>query len=296
MISVIVPAYRAQATIARAVASLRAQTFADWEAFVVADDGADYESVLAQAGITDARLRFDTTGRTGSGCHNARNVGLAAAGGNFIAALDADDVFLPTRLEALRPLALTAGAGVDNERVVADATGMALYTVFPPAAVPAALGITALLDLTVPLFPLVAREHAEPRLAGIELGEDFVANLRLIDRLGAIAVTGESLSEYRVVAGSLCHNDNSAEAFDDAYGDLIARLTNGDRLGLSPANAALARDGISRKRDFNRAFAAARASDPILDFQTFAARQRGAVTPQPTPAADTPRQPPARGG
>jgi hypothetical protein len=126
----------------------------------------------------------------------------------------------------------------------------------------------------VPLFPIVARVHAEPRLAGIELGEDFVANLRLIDRLGSLAVCGEMLSEYRVVAGSLAHSDTSAEGFEKSYTMMIERLESGDKLGLSAKTAAIARDCLIQKRELNRAFAAARAVEPNLDFQTFASRRR----------------------
>lgn len=273
LVSVIIPAFRAQATIVRTVQSALAQTWRDVEVVVVSDDGADYRAVLRGAGVADERLRFVTTGRTGFGCHNARNVGLGSATGDFIAALDADDVFLPERLGRLLPIAQRDGAATDNPRVVSDVTGKELYRAFDDA-MPLKLDIVELLSLSVPLFPLVAREHAEPRLPDIELGEDFVANLRLIDRIGALPAIAESLFEYHVVTGSLCHNDQSAERFERSYIDLIERLQSGDRLGLSSRNAALARDALMRKRDFNRAFAAAQKRDSDLDFQSFAAQQR----------------------
>jgi glycosyltransferase involved in cell wall biosynthesis len=276
-ISIVIPAYRAQATIARAVDSLLAQGFADWEAIVVSDDGSDYAPALHATGIDDERLRFVSTGRIGSGCHRARNVGLAAARGRFVGMLDADDLMLPDYFDALLPPARAAGAAFGNVRVVAETSGTALQTAFAPDCVPDRLGVAGLLDLSVPLLPLVAREHALPRLDGIEFGEDFVANLRLIDRIGPVPVAPECVYEYRVVAGSLCHDDRSADAFERSYTDLITRLEDGDRLGLSPANAALARERLLAKRDVNRAFAAARRDDPVLDFQTFAARR--AVSP-----------------
>lgn len=277
LISVVIPAYRARATIARAVGSLLAQTWDDWEAVVVSDDGDDYQAVLRGAGLADERLRFASTGRVGAGCHRARNVGLAAARGAMIGNLDADDLYLPSTLATLQPIAKIAGAAVGNVRVVADATGAELHRAFPDNAVPDKLEIPTLLDLAVPLLPLVARDHAEPRLDGIEFGEDFVVNLRLIERLGSVAVTAACLYEYRVVTGSLCHDDRSSEKFETSYSNLIERLGSADRLGLSRANAALARDAMIRKREFNRAFAAARANEVTLDFQTFAARQKPAA-------------------
>lgn len=272
LVSVVIPAYGARATIARAVESVLTQTYEDWEAIVVSDDGEDYIALLTQQGIRDERLRGVTTGRTGSGCHNARNVGLAAARGDFIAQLDADDLFLPRQLEVLSPIARRDGAATDNPVVVDDATGASLYRACTNAPSFQRLDAAALLALSVPLFPIVARDYAEPRLPGIEFGEDFVANLRLIDRIGGLTMVGDTLSEYRVVTGSLCHNDESAARFEKSYTALIERLGNGDRLGLSAETAAIAREGLIRKREFNRAFAKARAQDPGLDFQTFAAR------------------------
>lgn len=273
LVSIIIPAFQAQATIERAVRSALAQSWHEIEVILVADDGADYRTVLAGIGISDERLRFLSTGSIGSGCHNARNVGLAAAAGDFIAALDADDVFLTSRIATLLPIAQKKGAATDNPRVISDEAGHELYRAFPSPP-PASLGVAELLSLSVPLFPLVAREYAEPRLPGIEFGEDFVANVRLIDRIGKLPVIRDSLFEYHVVTGSLSHSDQSADRFETSYSQLIERLERGDQLGLSAANAAIARDALVKKRDFNRAFAAARSRDPQLDFQGFAALNR----------------------
>jgi glycosyltransferase involved in cell wall biosynthesis len=274
LVSVIIPAYRAQATLGRAVRSALSQSWADLEVIVVSDDQFDYSTLLTADGIKDERLRYISTGRTASGCHNARNIGLGAARGNFIASLDADDLHLPTRLSLLLPLAVKHGAVTDNPVVVSDGSGAELYRAFKSSSEPSRLDAAALLDLTVPLFPLIAHEYAEPRLPGIELGEDFVANLRLIDRLGGLPVSRETLSEYRVVNGSLAHSDTSADGFEKSYTTMIERLESGDKLQLSSATATIARDRLIQKRDFNRAFAAARAAEPTLDFQTFAARRR----------------------
>ena len=81
--------------------------------------------------------------------------------------------------------------------------------------------------MSVPLFPVVAREYAEPRLTGIEFGEDVVANLRLIDRIGSLPVIGASLSEYRIARASLSYNDHSADSFEKSYSHVIERLAHG---------------------------------------------------------------------
>lgn len=98
-ITVFMPAYKAQATIVASVRSLLEQTLAGWELVVIADDGADYEAVLGQAGIRDPRIRFLTSGGIGTGAARTRNVALEAIDSPYGAILDADDRMKPTKLE-----------------------------------------------------------------------------------------------------------------------------------------------------------------------------------------------------
>ena len=192
LVSVIIPAYQAAATIGRAVASLLAQTDRCWEAIIVADDAQDYATILADIGIADSRLRFVSTGAIRSGCHNARNVGLAAARGEIIAQLDADDRYDARRLEALAPLAAAHGAVVDQVAVVSDTTGRMLYRApYGPAAW---LSAQMLLDLGVPFSPVSRSRFAKPRLIGVEYAEDVIANLRLLERVGPDTRSSRRLS------------------------------------------------------------------------------------------------------
>lgn len=99
LVSVVLPAHNAAATVARAVAGTRAQTLADWELLTI-DDGStdDTPRVLAELADVEPRLRVLSPGRVGLVA--ALNVGLAAARGSFLARLDADDEVHPGRLAA----------------------------------------------------------------------------------------------------------------------------------------------------------------------------------------------------
>ncbi|HJU19621.1 MAG TPA: glycosyltransferase family A protein [Stellaceae bacterium] len=274
LVSVIVPACAAEGTIGRCIASLLAQSYPCWEAVIVADDGQDYAALLAGIGLVDPRLRFVSTGAVRSGCHNARNVGLAAARGEIIAQLDADDLYDPCRLAALAPLAAAHGAVVDRVAVVSD--GGKLYTA--PSREPFAPRLSAedLLDLGVPLFPLLRRSLAVPRLAGVEYAEDVVANLRLIEQLGFLPTFPRAFYRYCVVPGSLCHEETSGMRFEAAYSAYLARLRTGDGFGLAATRAAALR-GFARKRALNRLFMEAHRRSPGLTFQHFMARYRGSA-------------------
>ena len=273
LVSIVIPAYRAEATLADAVRSVLAQTLTDWECIVVSDDQVDYGAVLSRLGLADPRIRHVSTGTTGSGCHAARNRGLTECRGDAVCALDADDVWLPRRLEVLTPQALRHGAAVDGPRVVRATDGSTLYLAFDGASEPFMLDVAQLLNLTCPLFPVTRRDVTVARTAGIEHLEDVVSNMLLISANGPIWATPEHLMDYRVLSGSMCHAGDSAGIFDRAYADIIARVAN-ESLAVSPALRATVIAGLEEKRALNQRFSAAQRQTSGLDFQTFAASHR----------------------
>lgn len=100
LVSILLPAYNAERFLARAVASVREQTLTRWELLIVDDGSTDGTArLMADLAATDGRIRALTAGRN-TGAAAARNLALAAAQGRFIAFLDADDTWLPGKLEA----------------------------------------------------------------------------------------------------------------------------------------------------------------------------------------------------
>ena len=97
-VSILLPAWNAAGTLPRAIESIRAQTFPDWELVLVDDGSTDETPAFAEAAARqDPRMRL--VRQTHLGIVPALEAGLAVARGEFIARLDADDVSLPTRLE-----------------------------------------------------------------------------------------------------------------------------------------------------------------------------------------------------
>ncbi len=84
-------------TVATAIGSIRAQTLADWELIVVDDgSGEGTAALLSDLARTDARIRVIT--QEPQGVASAFNAGIAAARGELIARMDADDEAHPERL------------------------------------------------------------------------------------------------------------------------------------------------------------------------------------------------------
>jgi glycosyltransferase involved in cell wall biosynthesis len=98
LVSVIVPAFNAAATVQETLRSVLAQTYANIEVIVV-DDGStdDTAATVAQIAGRDARVRLERRPRCGVAA--ARNHAIGLASGEFIAPMDADDLWHPTKLE-----------------------------------------------------------------------------------------------------------------------------------------------------------------------------------------------------
>jgi glycosyltransferase involved in cell wall biosynthesis len=111
LVSVVIATKNRPALLVRAIMSVFDQTIADLEVIVVMD-GEGEETAARLNAITDPRLRvYVNPVSLGSG--SARNIGASQAQGDWIAFLDDDDEWLPTKLE--RQLAL---ATPDDERVI----------------------------------------------------------------------------------------------------------------------------------------------------------------------------------
>jgi glycosyltransferase involved in cell wall biosynthesis len=86
------PVYNVERYVAQAVQSVLAQTYGDFELLIV-DDGGQDRSVAICAGFDDPRIRI--LPQTNRGLAGARNTGILAARGQYVAFLDPDDRWLP---------------------------------------------------------------------------------------------------------------------------------------------------------------------------------------------------------
>lgn len=101
MISIIVPVYNAAAYLTETIENVTRQTYRDWELLLVNDCSKDQsETVIRQylENYPDPRIHLINLPENG-GAAKARNRGLMAAKGRYIAFLDADDIWAPEKLE-----------------------------------------------------------------------------------------------------------------------------------------------------------------------------------------------------
>src|SRR4051794_3877496 len=98
LVTVVVPAHNAAATLRQTLASIAAQTYRDLE-IVVVDDGStdDTSAIAAEFAHLDRRVRL--VSQANAGVAAARNKGIALARGEYVAPVDADDLWEPTKIE-----------------------------------------------------------------------------------------------------------------------------------------------------------------------------------------------------
>lgn len=96
VISIMIPCYNSGSTLARALKSVLAQTFQDWEALIV-DDGSTDNTQQVIAGFKDPRFRYFHLPQN-QGRASARQVALNEMKGQYLTMLDADDWIVPDKL------------------------------------------------------------------------------------------------------------------------------------------------------------------------------------------------------
>ena len=97
LISIVIPAFNAAGVIAETLASARLQTFKDFEAIIV-DDGSTDDTAAVARRFCEADPRFFLIQQANQGVSAARNAAIRQSRGEWIAFLDADDVWLPEKL------------------------------------------------------------------------------------------------------------------------------------------------------------------------------------------------------
>lgn len=98
LVSVIIPAYNAEKFIARTLESIISQTYQNIEVLVI-NDGSQDQTVNIIKSFAEDDPRIILLQQPNSGVAIARNLGIAKAKGEFIAPIDADDIWYPENLE-----------------------------------------------------------------------------------------------------------------------------------------------------------------------------------------------------
>jgi glycosyltransferase involved in cell wall biosynthesis len=264
LVSVIVPAWNAGATIDATLLSVRAQTYSPLEIVVVDDGSMDGTASVVEAHAADDP-RIHLIRQTNQGVAAARNAGIAAAKGEFVAPVDADDLWHPDKIrlqvEAMRMAGAKAGLCCTGVHAI-DAEARIVGTYVPDPG-PFALASLCRVNLVgngssalMPRALVVACGGYDPslRAAGAQGCEDWQLYLRIVES-HSFTVVPACLTGYRQhpgqMSGRLEEMVRSAElvlaAFERRRPDLAPDLMKGlHGMRERAAGTALAQGGYRR--------------------------------------------------
>lgn len=305
--SVVVAVHQAEETLAEAIDSALAQTVPPMEV-VVCDDGST-DRTPAILDLYAGRVR--TVRQDPRGEAAAKNAAVAAAQGEYIVVLDADDVFLPRRIEALGWLARRRpDLDVLVTDAVVEADGVPVRNAYHPGWVfPVADQRAAILERNFVLGLAAVRRERWLQAGGFDesltRATDWDFWLRLILSGSQVGLVDAPLARYRLAAGTLSSSRISlvearltvlrraaaradlsdteravvARALRTQLADLEVRRARAALLGSEPgarrrSRQLLLRRGVPRRA---RAWAAVGVLSPALASWVLARRERGTV-------------------
>ncbi len=238
--------------IAEAIESVLAQTYPNWELALVDDGTTDGATAIARryADAHPDRIRYlEHPGHANRGMSASRNAGVRATSGKYVALLDADDIWLPEKLERqVAVLERHPEAAMTFSPFLYwsswDAANRPRFKPWRGADYPLDLGV----PLDRPIAPhalathylsnggdgipgvcsLMIRRDALEAVGGFDesfrrLYEDQVLIFKILLRFPVVA-TGEVLDRYRQHAGSACWQDGGASGHVEARPAFLAWL------------------------------------------------------------------------
>lgn len=269
-VSVIMPSYNVRGCVTRAIDSVLAQTFGDFELIVVDDASSDGTAARVEhACAGDPRIKLLRMSRN-RGPAYTRNVGFSAARAPWIALLDADDAWRPDRLERLMDQSEQVDAVFDN-LVGYDAEADTETGVLFPGLRDGELSIEALLSPALPdsdynfgyLKPLLRREFlvAQALTYDVDLrtSEDLLLYLEMLIRGARTRLLNEPLYVYTTPVGHQSRSRSSHSKSTPHDGKLrvaMERVLEYSTESLTPSE----RDAILRRIAFLREI------EPISNF------------------------------
>lgn len=207
LVSVIMPTYNAERLIAASIQSALNQSYKSWELIIIDDCSTDRTADIIK-GFSDTRIHYYKCDKN-LGVAQARNLGISRANGEWIAFLDSDDIWEPTKLEKQigfiekndrAKLVFTASSFINEN-------GDRLDYILPAPEIVTAKELLKQNVLSCSSV-LIAKEYILkiPFPSSKTLHEDYVAWLKILDEIDVAYGINEPLLIYRMSPNSKSGN------------------------------------------------------------------------------------------
>jgi glycosyltransferase involved in cell wall biosynthesis len=260
-VSVIIAALDAHGTLGAAIDSVMRQDFSDFEVIIAPDEPADYSAFAAR----DSRIRLLAGVAAPTGPGPARNRALAAARGDWIALLDADDLWSERYLSALLRAAAPLGAAFGRTSVLEE-NDRELRSIPPKSyAGSANFGIFA---RAFGSFHGIARRTSGRGWRDL-FAEDVLFDMETLSLAGGEApYVPEAVYTLRPGAKSTTRSAPFMDNIGRHYQTIIESIRQG-QTGIGPAHRAEAIAVFESWAEMNASFMKASATNPGLKYQNY---------------------------
>ena len=213
MVSVITPVYNCSQYIRQTIESVLSQSYTNWE-MLLADDCSpdDSAQIIAEYAAKDSRIQYIRMPQNG-GAALARNAALAQAQGRYIAYLDADDLWFPTKLE--RQIDFMQANNVvfsccDYERIEADGTPLNKIIHMPKTITYEQLLRNTVIQTVGVIVDTSGVDRSLLVMPNVRRGQDSATWLQMLRNGVKFCGQNEVLAQYRRVSNSLSANKLNA--------------------------------------------------------------------------------------
>ena len=210
LVSVVVPAYNAARTVETTLGSVLQQTMDGLEVIVVDDGSTDATPEIVRS-VNDERVRLRR--QSNAGHASARNAGIEMSRGKYVAVVDADDVWLPRKLEQQLAVlrANSAVRALHGSAIFVDDSLRPLFVASSPDGKNELLDVLCFRGLAALMVTLIIERALLDQVGGFDpsliILQDWELAIRLA-RLGELYSSSEPLVLYRL------HQTNQSKQID----------------------------------------------------------------------------------
>lgn len=213
LVSIITPVYACEQYIGQTINSVLAQSYPNWEMILVDDCTPDSSAeIIKQYQASDPRIKYVKL-QQNSGAAVARNTGLEVAQGRYIAYLDADDIWLPNKLERQLSFMRENNAVFtccDYEKIESDGTLLNKIVHMPKAITYEQLLRNTIIQTVGVIVDTKFVDQGLLVMPHVRRGQDSATWLQMLRNGVEFMGQNEVLAQYRRVPQSLSANKFSA--------------------------------------------------------------------------------------